>query len=351
MTGLSRTPRPTIADVARQAGVSISTVDRVLNGRAPVRSDTATRVHAAAEVIGFHAAGVLKERVRNVQPRLTFGFLLQQPRSAFYRALARALTSATETMPGIRGQARVQYIEDISPEAVSRHMRTLGKQVDALAVIAADHPLISAEIEHLTAAGVPVFALISDLSTPQRAGYAGLDNRRVGRTAAWFITQLARHEPGPIAILVGSHRFQCQELCEMSFRSYVREHAPAFEVLEPIVTMENEQMAMEGIRDLFQRHPDLAGFYIAGGGVEGVLQAMDAGDLLHPTQRVIGVGHELTAVTRSGLLSGRLHAVLSHPLDLLAKQLVERMVAVATHSAQGFQQVVVPLDTQTPESG
>nr|CUV54500.1 protein of unknown function [Ralstonia solanacearum] len=41
----------------------------------------------------------------------------------------------------------------------------------------------------------------------------------------------------------------------------------------------------------------------------------------------------------------------SHPLDWLAKQLVERTVAVATHSGQGFQQVVVPLDTQTPESG
>jgi LacI family transcriptional regulator len=242
-------------------------------------------------------------------------------------------------------------MEDISPEAVSTHMRKLGEQVDVMAVVAADHSLISTEIENLAALGVPVFALISDLSAPQRAGYVGLDNRRVGRTAAWFITQLARHEPGPIAILVGSHRFQCQELCEMSFRSYVREHAPAFEVLEPIVTMEDERMAMEGIRDLFQRHPDLAGFYVDGGGVEGVLQAMEAGNLLHSTQRVIGVGHELTAVTRSGLLSGHLHAVLSHPLDLLARQLVEGMTAVATGSAQGFQQVVVPFDTQTPESG
>nr|CUV18778.1 protein of unknown function [Ralstonia solanacearum]CUV23841.1 protein of unknown function [Ralstonia solanacearum]CUV30405.1 protein of unknown function [Ralstonia solanacearum]CUV36997.1 protein of unknown function [Ralstonia solanacearum]CUV39930.1 protein of unknown function [Ralstonia solanacearum] len=51
---------------------------------------------------------------------------------------------------------------------------------------------------------------------------------------------------------------------------------------------------------------------------------------------------------RDGRLPG---LAQSHPLDWLAKQLVERTVAVATHSAQGFQQVVVPLDTQTPESG
>ena len=41
--------RPTIADLARTAGVGISTVDRVLNGRDPVRRATAERVLAAAE--------------------------------------------------------------------------------------------------------------------------------------------------------------------------------------------------------------------------------------------------------------------------------------------------------------
>ncbi|MBV6637321.1 MAG: LacI family DNA-binding transcriptional regulator, partial [Mameliella sp.] len=32
--------RPTITDLAREAGVSVATVDRVLNGRAKVREET-----------------------------------------------------------------------------------------------------------------------------------------------------------------------------------------------------------------------------------------------------------------------------------------------------------------------
>ncbi|RMN38883.1 hypothetical protein ALQ59_04718, partial [Pseudomonas syringae pv. apii] len=40
--------RPTMTDVAREAGVSLSTVDRVLNLRADVRTDTAQRIAAAA---------------------------------------------------------------------------------------------------------------------------------------------------------------------------------------------------------------------------------------------------------------------------------------------------------------
>lgn len=349
MTGLSRTSRPTIADVARHAGVSISTVDRVLNGRAPVRSDTASRIQAAAEALGFHAAGVLRERVKGVQPRCTLGFLLQEPQSAFYRALGRALQEATEADPRIRGQALVQYMDDISPEAVSVRMREFGERVDALAVVAGDHPLIASSIEHLAARQIPVFALITDLSTPLRAGYVGLDNRRKGRTAAWFITQLAR-EPGPIAIFVGSHRIQCQELAEMSFRSYVRELAPEFEMLEPIVTLENEQVAMEGMREILRRHPDLAGFYVVGSGVEGVLRALDAEGFGASSPRIIGVGHELTPATRQGLLTGRLQAVLSHPLETLAQRLVAGMVARLTQGTSGLQQVLVPLNTQTPES-
>ena len=37
----------TLKDIAREAGVSVATVDRVLHGRAGVRADTARRVREA----------------------------------------------------------------------------------------------------------------------------------------------------------------------------------------------------------------------------------------------------------------------------------------------------------------
>lgn len=50
--------QPTIADVAEAAGVSISTVDRVLTGRKTVKSTTAERV--CPKAIGFYAAARYK---------------------------------------------------------------------------------------------------------------------------------------------------------------------------------------------------------------------------------------------------------------------------------------------------
>ena len=70
--------RPTIADLARAADVSVATVDRVLNARHRVRETTAERVLGAAEAIGYHATPLIKSRLRPKRPERTFAFLLQR---------------------------------------------------------------------------------------------------------------------------------------------------------------------------------------------------------------------------------------------------------------------------------
>ena len=337
--------RATMADVARAAGVSPSTVDRVLNARVPVRSDTATRIHAAAQALGYHPVGVIRARLQEVRPKRTLGFLLQQRSSAFYSGLADALATATQASAQMQGRAVVRFLDDLAPQAVCAQLAQLAQSCDALALVAADHPHIHAAIAQLRAQGKPVFALVSDLDAPERAGYAGLDNRRVGRTAAGFITRQAA-QPGQIGIFVGSHRYQCQELCEMSFRSYVREHAPGFEVLEPVVTLESDHYAQEATRDLLQRYPDLVGVYVGGGGIDGVLQALRDHVNRQPGLPLVAVAHDLTSTTRAALLGGYLQAVLSHPLPLLA----ERLVRAMAEPPSAVQQIVVPMDIHTPES-
>ena len=90
--------RPTLVDLAQAAGVSVATVDRVLNARHRVREPTAERVLAAAEAIGFHAAPLLKRRLRTDAPARTFGFLLQKP-DAFYRQLGADIEVETHIEP------------------------------------------------------------------------------------------------------------------------------------------------------------------------------------------------------------------------------------------------------------
>lgn len=335
--------RPTLADLAREAGVGVSTVDRVLNGRDPVRRPTAERVLSAAERIGFHATGLIRQRLGGGDgPERTFGFLLQQRSSPFYLGLASALAETAREA----GRVLIEHLEDLAPEHVAERLLALGREADAVALVAADHPRVAQAVDRLRD-GVPVFTLISDLSAAGRAGYIGVDNLKVGRTAAWAIAGLCKR-PGPVGIFVGSHRYRCQEANEMGFRSYFREYAPDFHLLEPRTSLEDARYAYESTLDLLKQQPGLVGLFVAGGGAEGVLRALREEGM---ADRVVGVGLDLTDETRSGLIDGVLKLVLSHPLPTLAERAVAAMAhAVERGRHEPTRQILLPFDVFTPEN-
>lgn len=333
-----------MAGLAREAGVGLSTVDRVLNGRAEVNDATARRVLEAAERIGFYATPLLRQRLKADLPARSFAFLLQQKQTPFYRILGEALERAVAESTRVRGKAQVEFMDDLAPAVVAEALRRAARTSEGVAMVAADHPLISSEIAAL-AESVPVVALISDLTAASRVGYVGLDNRKVGRTAGWFLANaLKRH--AKVAIFVGSHRYLCQEACEIGFRAYLREHAPDISLLDPIATLESDRYAMEATLDLLRRQPDLRGIYVAGGGIGGVLEALRGSGA-----RPVVVAHDLTEITARGLVDGRLHAVLSHPIDAIARHAVDLLVdRTLDHEATGLAQHILPLQIATPES-
>jgi LacI family transcriptional regulator len=327
MMGLSKgdilPKRATIADLAEAAGVSIATVDRVLNRRLPVSEATALRVAAAAEAINYHAAGLLRQR------------LAEAPQ----RTLAEELAAACKAARFVSAKPQIVFIDELVPSTIAGKIRECARSADALAVVAVDHPHVNEAIEATTAKGKPVFTLLSDLSAPSRAGYIGVDSRKCGRTAAWAISRLAK-APGKVAVLVGTHRYLGQELAEMSFRSYFREHAPQFQLLETIVDLEDHRIAFEATLNLFAKNHGLAGIYLAGGGMKGMINALRQEQ---STAGLVAVCNELLPYTRAALIDGVIDLVLATPLSALAARAVEAMArASSDETLEGMKQIHLP---------
>jgi LacI family transcriptional regulator len=312
--------RATIQDLADKAGVSVSTIDRIINGRDKVRAGTAERVLVAAEALEFYALPALRKKLQVDQPKVRLGFLLQQSHRTFYRLIAESLSEAAALSPE-PVDVVVEHLDDLTPESVADRMLKLGEDVHAIAVITAEHARISNAIETLSARGIPTYGLISELTAGCGTGYIGLDNWRVGRTAGWAIAGLSKRE-GRVAILVGNHRYRCQELNETGFRSYCREHAPGFSLLEPLQTFEDNIAAREVTEQLLRREPDLVGLYVSGGGMKGVLQALQTAG---KGSDIIVVGHEITDHTRDGLMDNVLSMVFAHPIRRLAADAIAQM--------------------------
>jgi LacI family transcriptional regulator len=339
--------RPTIADLAMAAGVSVATVDRVINGRHPVREETAKRVYEAASAIGYHAVSLLRQRVFEGLPQYKFGFILQKPKHHFYQHFAREIETAVMTTQGIRGVAQIEFAQNHSPAALADLLRSVGHRNQAVAMTAPDLPGLSVVVEELKNKGIPVFSLLSDFAAGIREGYVGLNNRKVGRTAAWMIAKAAK-KPGKVAVFVGSHRFHGHELREIGFRSYFRENAPDFEVLDTLVNLESLQITHETTLDLIHRHPDLIGFYVASGGMEGAISALREAKSFGKLHVIV---NELTPDSRSALADEILMMAMCTPLPALCRELVSQMVgAINNGPASAPGQTFLPFEMYVPEN-
>ncbi|MCG6903616.1 MAG: LacI family DNA-binding transcriptional regulator [Rhodobacter sp.] len=314
--------RPTIQDIAQEAGVSVATVDRVLNGRLKVRDETARKVSEAAHRIGYHATNLIEQRLRADLPELRMGFVLQKEKQAFYQTLAAEIDQAVRAAPGIRGRAVIEFSSSQSPSGIAEIMAGMKGRIDVLAAVAVNHHQVTEAVIDLRQGGIPTCAILSDFAQGERTSYIGMNNMKIGRIAAWMLATAAR-KSGKIAIFVGGHRWHGHELRETGFRSYFREAKPQFQILDTLVNLETRQLTYEATLDLLARHPDVVGLYLAGGGMEGAIQAVR--EVRQPGQVALVV-NELTPESCSALSDGYLTMVIATPLRQMCADLINLMI-------------------------
>jgi LacI family transcriptional regulator len=165
-----------IREIARQAGLSEATVDRVLNRRGGVRQSTVDEVHRA--VADLH-------RQRS-QMRLTgrtfFLDLVVDAPARFAAAVRAALESQLPLVRPATFRARFHLAEAPPvPQLVATLEGIARRGSQGVVLKAPDHPQVVAAVERLADAGIPVITLVTDLPTSRRVAYVGLDNRAATR--------------------------------------------------------------------------------------------------------------------------------------------------------------------------
>ncbi|MBY5406433.1 LacI family DNA-binding transcriptional regulator [Rhizobium leguminosarum] len=314
--------RATIVDIAERAGVSPSTVDRVLNSRLPVKGKTADRVLAAARELRYHGINLLAQRVDENRRSVTLGLLLQSRSNPFFRELCEHIHDyAKHDRPECRNIV-IEEFKDKTPKAMAASLHELAAKVDVLGVMAFDHPTVNEAVAALTASGKQVVAVLSGLSAPSLAGYVGIDHQKAGRTAGWSLAKLL-NRTGKVGMLIESYQYRAFQEREFGLRNYILEHEPEMEVCEGIYGIASNQVVERMFEELLARHPDLKALYFVGAGVAAVLGMVE---LLPLERRPLIVCHELTPVTRSALLSGSVAVVLDTPRRDLAREIVDQLL-------------------------
>lgn len=244
--------KPTISDLAKAAGVSVTTVSHAFSGRRHVDPETRKRIHALAEQIGYHPSSMARALrsgrtgVIALASSMPFavaagpsrlGFLMEIAASAAMSALTRDLALCLiPPHPEAQGTSAVSFDGVILVEPMR------------------DDPLIA----HFEQRKTPV---ISIGKVPGRPDIPAVDLRS-HETAMLLLTHLAEQGCKQIAALIGATSRTSQIESEAAYRSFAADNGQ-HATLEYLNEEEGEEAGYAATIRLLESEPRIDGIFAA----------------------------------------------------------------------------------------
>lgn len=314
---LTTPARPQMTDIAEVAGVSLATVDRVINRRKGVKERTRHHVLAVAAELGY-MTGEEAETAAAGRP-MNIAVLLPAGTNPYLRLLGDRVRARLEKGGAGEPNLRCLFIKSFHAGDLAEALLRQSGWADAIAFFAIEHPEVREAAARVSAAGVKLVTIVSGIGSGNEIDFVGLDNRAVGRTAGLLLGRLSGGGSGSVALVAGSRHYRAHSDREAGFLSILEEMFPDKRV---VGMREGHDDAAENYRHtqtLLEQCPDLVGIYNVGGSSGGITRALvEAG-----RQDIVFIGHGLTPDTRKALIDGTMDAVF----DLDPDTLIDRSIA------------------------
>lgn len=298
--------KATLQDVARTAGVSLATVDRVVNRRDGVRGKTAARVEAALAKLGYRPDAAATRLARNLSFR--FAFILPTGANTFMTNLGEQVQRTADWLATQRAYIDVLHVDVFDPDALAGALASLSPAYHGVATVALDHPKVRAAIDDLASRGIPVVTLVSDAPSSRRLHYVGIDNPAAGRTAATLMGRFLRGRRGTIGVIAGSLVLRDHAERQFGFHQILSSEYPDLAPLPTVEGRDDNERTRRLAATLLARQPGLVGLYSVGAGNRGIAAALEESGR---AREIVWIAHELTVHTRALLLRGVIDAIIN----------------------------------------
>ncbi|SES47789.1 transcriptional regulator, LacI family [Rhizobium sp. NFR03] len=334
--------KPTSRDLAIAAGVSLATVDRVLNGRGGVSPDKERRVLEQARRLKIN---------RVIDPRavrtLRVAVLLQSRANPFHAVVQDGFETATRLYPQYNLQFQVHHIDPVRPAATVALIQSLGGHCDALIIVSSQNEDVATALRAWGRQGKPVMTLATDIRDADRIAYIGPDNRKAGRVAGDLMARLMGREGGEIVIISGMLSMIGHEEREMGFRAVLRERYPHCRVTDVLESLERAETAGDLVFDALRRNPKIRGIYNASAGAQTVVTALKT---LGRADEVVFITHELTDDRRQLIRQGLIDVIIDQRPDLEVLTAVQALASYFGRNDHPPASLVTPIDVYMIEN-
>lgn len=239
----------TIRDVAKEAGVSVATVSRVLNKKGYVTQETERQVLQAVEKLGYKPNAIA--RSLSIRKSNIIALIVPAINNPFFPDLARAVEDVAQAKgykvflcnTDDRRDRLVDYLDSLRDSFID------GMIIDS-------QNLTEGDLEELNNNGIPVITIDRTLSN-QSFSSISVNNRHGGQLATDHLIHVGceriGHLRGPENVVTANHRLwgyrDKVKACEWFDQSWVAQGD--FTV----------KGGYQGMKELFQRHPDIDGVF------------------------------------------------------------------------------------------
>lgn len=263
----------TIEMVAKLAGVSRGTVDRVLHNRGQVKIETADKVWEVMRELDFQPS-TLGRAFSLARKKNKIGIFLSLREPDFQEQIRRGMDDgiAYARQHGFDTQTEV-----ISPDDEALYLQKLDEmiaaEVQGVVLRGIESQQFDARLQILLDRGIPVFTYNEDVHPQFRKCFVGIDSYRSGKCAALLVRQISPPEGCTLIVGVTPQHKASEE----RIRGFLDEWASASPRQAPpriIYGQGYHNIAYSLTREELQKNPGITGIFVSGAGLSGVAQAV-----------------------------------------------------------------------------
>lgn len=315
--------RTTVSQIAKVAGLSTATVDRVLNNRSGVKARTREIVMRTASQLGYF--GPIEP---DIPTDIRMDFMLPAGNNTFMVLLRKFILEEAQSYGGI--SPNLHLYEGLEPDKLSAKLLALEGNTDAVAVVVPDHPAVRDAINQLAARGIHVGTFVSDLPSVEKVGYVGIDNRAAGRLAGLLLGRFLKDDRNHnVAVFIGSASYRGHEEREMGFRAILAQEHSNLRISHTIQVNDDRDRAFNETLRLLQSDPPGA-IYNIGSGNQGISRALQESGA---SKDIVFIAHDLTEATKMMLLDRTLDAIIDQNPRVEAREII-RLLSSAVRGSR-----------------
>jgi LacI family transcriptional regulator len=257
----------TVKEIAKLAGTSRGTVDRVLNGRGNVNPELAQKIKDIAAKENYQPNQLARALI-NSRKHTRIGVVIHSVGNPFFDDVLKGIYSRAKKLGSYGLEVSVKQIRGYcAKEQMDAIDELLMEGIDGLAIMPINVPEIKARLETLT---IPIVTFNTDIDI-HKIAFVGCDYYNSGKISG-DLAKLILNRGGNAAIVIGSSKIFGHRQRVEGFVDSVSK-TPGIKVIAELENEDDDEQSFAVVKRLLEeQEPDL--IYFAAAGIDGGIRAI-----------------------------------------------------------------------------